>query len=1351
MNKGAATSLRWGMAGWLTACVAVALSTTAQAQTYSDTRTSSFSYYDASAGVKNGLLKSETIEPGNPQLCVTTRYDYDGFGNKVSATTANCAGATGLAQFASRTSGSTYAAVPGQIITVGTSSTSVSVPAGLAATTNTNALGQSEARTYDPRFGAVLSLTGPNGLPTTWQFDDFGRATKELRADGTATVTAYCTLASSGLDTSANSSTANGDPFSCPTPPTGEAPADAVAFVHSVPLNAGGNAMGPYVRVYKDRLGRDLRSVTESFDGSVQATGKAGAPVYKDTVYNTYGVKELETQAYFAISASSTTTGANDVGVTKTVVDVLGRPTEIYVADPRGQWGSLTMGNYGSRTAARTLISYAGLSVTTTNDKQQQRKEEKNALGELVRVTDATGATLIHQRDAFGNLVKTRDALGNTTTLVYDLRGRKTQLQDPDAGTSDYAYDALGQLVWQRSPNQAAAGTQTTLAYDLLGRLTSRTEPEYVSTWRYDTNADGTACMPGTTSQGVNGKGKLCQSGTSNGVSRQYVYDSLGRPSSARTSIANGPSFGTAVSYDGATGRVLTQTYPTGVQVGYAYTVRGFLEKLVLNTKAVISPLPNAQGQTAAGKTLDVGTVLWQAQVVGAWGKTEQQLYGNGITHKAAFEAATGRVTDLTAGAGNSVLSQHYTWDSLNNLTGRGDDNGDGNTGAVTESFAYGDNLNRLTSYTVSAPAIPNLARTVTLQYNALGMLLYKSDVGNYTYGAQGGAAGSHPHALQGVAGALNASYTYDANGNLQTASSGKYRSLSYTSFNLPDSDNGLQGIAGGARYAWQYDENHARIKENHTDSTGARTTWNLHPDNQGGLGFESETAPSGAISNRHYLSVGGQAIAVLVTTGALPTLSSNQTAPAVLTSVAVVKLEFWHKDHLGSLITTTDHNGTVTARYAYDPFGKRRYTNGTYDSFGNLIVDWSSIQNAGTDRGFTGHEHLDDIGIVHMNGRLFDPTLGVFMQGDPLIQNPVNLQNYNRYGYCYNNPLTCTDPSGFSFIGELFRPVTNAWHSVWHSTVGRVVIAAVITYATWGWGSDAAVTWLSQTATAATEGFSAASINAVAFAGGGAASGFSTALVMSGGDVKLALRAGATGAALGAVAGSLGIGTGVSTNSGDPLSSLSDFTKFSAKHVGDYYLRRETDRFFEREFGISGFQLDLSLTALSFGGDAIFGSRYKGEYVAPDGKTFSFIDGIFSRRGAGFSASLGFNPWSAPAEVVDIALMVRGLPSASAWSYIASADKNVPLVGFSLGAGDVNTLSSWGMGSNSSNNSVSLPFTQVGGPNNSVTLGKWDFVNGGILGLLTSPNASLESSSLSDHRAYRYCALQKWGLGSCP
>lgn len=50
------------------------------------------------------------------------------------------------------------------------------------------------------------------------------------------------------------------------------------------------------------------------------------------------------------------------------------------------------------------------------------------------------------------------------------------------------------------------------------------------------------------------------------------------------------------------------------------------------------------------------------------------------------------------------------------------------------------------------------------------------------------------------------------------------------------------------------------------------------------------------------------------------------------------------------------------------------------------------------------------------MNGRIYDPTLGRFLQADPHIQAPMNSQNYNRYSYVLNNPMSMTDPSGYFF-----------------------------------------------------------------------------------------------------------------------------------------------------------------------------------------------------------------------------------------------------------------------------------------------------------------------------------------------
>ena len=71
------------------------------------------------------------------------------------------------------------------------------------------------------------------------------------------------------------------------------------------------------------------------------------------------------------------------------------------------------------------------------------------------------------------------------------------------------------------------------------------------------------------------------------------------------------------------------------------------------------------------------------------------------------------------------------------------------------------------------------------------------------------------------------------------------------------------------------------------------------------------------------------------------------------------------------------------------------------------------------TPRGYTGHEHVDEMGIIHMNGRIYDALLGRFLQADPFVEDSTTL---NRYTYVQNNPLSLTDPSGFFSFKKFFR-----------------------------------------------------------------------------------------------------------------------------------------------------------------------------------------------------------------------------------------------------------------------------------------------------------------------------------------
>jgi RHS repeat-associated protein len=149
-----------------------------------------------------------------------------------------------------------------------------------------------------------------------------------------------------------------------------------------------------------------------------------------------------------------------------------------------------------------------------------------------------------------------------------------------------------------------------------------------------------------------------------------------------------------------------------------------------------------------------------------------------------------------------------------------------------------------------------------------------------------------------------------------------------------------------------------------------------------------------------------------------------------------------------------------TTERQSFDAWGERRAaaTHVTYRA-----GDGDAFRTGGNDydRGYTGHEQLDDSGLIHMNGRLYDPELGRMLSPDPFVQIPEFSQNFNRYSYVLNNPLNLTDPSGFDWLGNLGAKSLN-WLGrrlgpTW-STVLVIVTRVVIThFAGPVWGSTAA------------------------------------------------------------------------------------------------------------------------------------------------------------------------------------------------------------------------------------------------------------------------------------------------------
>ncbi|WP_454990342.1 polymorphic toxin type 23 domain-containing protein [Capnocytophaga sputigena] len=161
--------------------------------------------------------------------------------------------------------------------------------------------------------------------------------------------------------------------------------------------------------------------------------------------------------------------------------------------------------------------------------------------------------------------------------------------------------------------------------------------------------------------------------------------------------------------------------------------------------------------------------------------------------------------------------------------------------------------------------------------------------------------------------------------------------------------------------------------------------------------------------------------------------------APAILISDGEAsKLYYLHRDYLGSIVMLTDENGNIAERRHFDPWGQVVKVE---DGSGKVLQGLTLL-----DRGFTGHEHLQTVGLINMNARLYDPVLHRFLQPDNYVQDPFNTQNFNRYGYCLNNPLLYTDQNGELFLlDDLIVGVAGfAFGYVYHG----------ITTGDWGWNA---------------------------------------------------------------------------------------------------------------------------------------------------------------------------------------------------------------------------------------------------------------------------------------------------------
>jgi len=592
--------------------------------------------------------------------------------------------------------------------------------------------------------------------------------------------------------------------------------------------------------------------------------------------------------------------------------DALGRVAILTEAD-----GGVTTTTYQGPT---TTVEQSGPDIAT-----RSRTSVKNAAGQLVSLTDSLypSQPTTYQYDALGNLAKVIDALGNQTTIDNDLHGRKKSIDDPDMGVWTYRYDSLGELMSQTdNNNQTKAAT-----YDPLGRLKTRTTLEGTSTWTYDTATNGIGKIASVT--GPNGP---------NSYQESFTYDSKGRPDTHTVTI-DATNYTTTTTYN-SLGLVDTTTYPS----------TSFAVKRIYNPNGYLTEMLNAQTNLR----------YWLANDNDALGHIVSETLGNNLTTISTYDPASGALKSLlTSGAPGIAQNEGFTFDVLGNLRSRTD-----YIQNATETYGY-DALNRLKTVTGPSPK--------TFEYDVIGNIGYKSDVGTYAYNNTyivNGSSRVRPHAVSGTP---NASYSYDNNGNLL---SGAGRTVTWTSFNKP-----AQIIQSAGTATLTYGASFNRVKK----VTPTSTTIYVG-------GFYERVTTGSLVEHKHYVGAGRTLVAY------------------TQRSTGVNDTRYLHTDHLGSVVSITDENGNVVQRLAYDAWGKRRK------------VDWTDPTTPITAQmtfGFTGHEMDDEVGLINMRAREYDPSLGRFMSADTTIDG-ISGQGLNRYSYVANNPLSYTDPTGHSWKKKL-------------------------------------------------------------------------------------------------------------------------------------------------------------------------------------------------------------------------------------------------------------------------------------------------------------------------------------------
>ncbi|WP_340199036.1 FG-GAP-like repeat-containing protein [Ascidiimonas sp. W6] len=730
-----------------------------------------------------------------------------------------------------------------------------------------------------------------------------------------------------------------------------------------------------------------------------------------------------------------------------------------------------------------------------TSSPSQYTTKEFDLYGRLTKITSPSGKVVTY---SYSGLVTTVNDGTKTVTTTKDAMGNVTRVVDP-GGTINYTYFGNGNMKTASygsvtlSQQQDGWGHKTQLSdpsagtynyeYNGFGEVTKEIGPKGTTTYTYSPTGKITQrkiigdATNMTTNYTYNSSTKLLTSmsltsGDGNNSSYSYAYDSYKRISSV-TENTPYARFIKRYTYD---------------SYGREYTVENEA-RLLSNNK--VSKHKVKKTYTYGGlRTLKDYTSnenLWSLSGINARGQITSYSSGVGLVQTNSYNSygfhtsmVTKKVTLVPIGSPNpgtvELTRLNYNFNSQRGIL-------NSRTNSLfnwTENFQY-DSMDRLTSFSDNTGS-------KTHTYDAQGRIKKNNKIGDYVY------SGS---SYQLASLTLNSSGQSHYNNYTR-------QQVSYNAFKSPVEIH----EHGKDRVSFEYNafENRSNMFYGGTQSNKLQRRYRKHYSYDGSMEISHDTQ-SGKTTFVSYAN--GDAYA------ATAIWRSEQTGT---TSQSYLYLQ---RDYLGSIIGITDKNGAFKEKRHFDAWGNLvKLTNGSgtnLSAFGIL------------DRGYTGHEHLQGVKLVHMNGRLYDPVLHRFIQPDNFVQNPYNTQNFNRYGYVLNNPLMYTDPSGEFFwvaviIGAVIGGISAALKpgATFGSILGGILIGAVAGAIGAGVGNVVAGGTFFGSQVATTVGFWAGAASGFA---GGFAGGFVGAAGnawLSGASFGDGLKAGLVGGLVGGIVGGL-------------------------------------------------------------------------------------------------------------------------------------------------------------------------------------------------------------------------------------